>query len=92
MNRANPRLLALQRRVHAERQRRNDEGYNDAQVKKVAIYLTMTETDLDDLPPAQSFAIGTHLGLSAEEYLATVEWLNPEHASVLREHMLGSRH
>jgi hypothetical protein len=82
--RANPRLMALQRTVLAERQRRGDEGYNDEHVKRLAIHLTLEEIDLENLSAAESFAMSPAIGLSVDEYIATVEWLNPEHAEMLR--------
>ena len=84
--RANPRLLALQQKVLAERQRRGDDGYNDEQVKQVAIHLAMTEIDLEDFTADESFAIATELGLSAADYISAIEWLDPEHAARLRKH------
>jgi hypothetical protein len=85
--RANPRLMALQHKVQEERQRRGDEGYNDEHVKQLAMYLTMEEIDLEDLSAAESFAIAAQIGLSLEQYLGAVQWLDPEHAVML----LGSR-
>lgn len=84
MTRANPRLAALKRKVQEERQRRGDHCYNDAHVKRVAIHLTMEEIDLQDLQAAESFQIARDLGLTVDEYLGAMQWLDPQHESMLR--------
>jgi hypothetical protein len=83
--RANSRLADIQHKVQEERQRRGDDGYNDHHVRQLAVYLTMEEIDLKDLSAAsESFKIATAIGLSVDQYLGAVAWVDPEHAAMLR--------
>jgi hypothetical protein len=83
--RSNPRLMALQQRVLAERRRRGDDGYNDEQVKRVAVYVAMFQIDLGRITAAESLAIAAELGLCITDYITAVAWLDPEHAALLRK-------
>ncbi len=87
---ANPRLIELQRAVWAELRRRGHDGYVDVHVKRIAVYLVMDDINLADLTFSQSFAIGTQVGLSAMQYIAAVEWLDPGHAAALKQHLRRS--
>jgi hypothetical protein len=92
MNRANVRLAALQQKAMAERLRRGGAGYVDADVKQIAIYLVMEDIDLEDLPPTESMALAGELGLTPDQYISAVAWLDPDHATRLKEQSSCSGH
>jgi hypothetical protein len=81
----NPRLAALQQLALAERHRRGDSGYVDEHVKRVAIHLVIEDIELSTLSRQQSLAIGAELGLSVDQYLSAVAWLDPGHAARIQE-------
>jgi hypothetical protein len=82
--RANPRLAAFQRKAQEERQRRGDHGYNDADVRKLAIYFTIEGTNLPRISPQKAREIAVQNGLNLEEFLGAFSWLDPQHADLLR--------